>query len=526
MSKRVNIRGKHRMEKVTGILRKKNGEYFIQTKFERNPETFEVPLEELLEDFDDQGVTIKVQSSPWGEGMFKTAIPPETIEFSQISVHPEYKFASPAAYEKFQDLKFGMMIHWGFYSQLGVTESWCANGTMTEQEFLDTYYTMWQVFNPVLFDADAWAALAERAGMQFFQFTTKHHDGFCMFDTKTTTVARKRLGHQGAMVGPVEDTIIHYSIMDSPFKRDIVGELIAAFRKRKLGIGLYYSNIDWNDPNFRWHSGSRVFDPTYSPQTHPEEWAAFIARQREQLREIFTNYGEIDQVFFDGSWPFVALKEMEEIILMIRQLQPNCMFSDRGLGPYGDFTSPERWIPADAEDSRIKGRLWQVCDPIHGSWAFIPGDQYKTKETLLHNLIDAIAKGGTYVFAISPMPTGVFPESTVRIMEYMGDWLKLYGEAIYNTRRWSRSKDPAKDIFYTRSKDGKWLYIMPFGVKESKISLEHLPIKAGSTGTLLGSNLAVAWNKTESGLEVEIPSEAENVIEQFPVCAFKFALED
>ena len=400
LSKRVHFQGTHKSEKVTGVLKKRGGEYFIITKFEQNPETFEIPIEEFLEDFENKGITLKVQSSPWGVGLFKNGFPEGGIEFSNCAVYPEYKYASDTAYEKFQDMKFGMMIHWGFYSQLGVTESWCANGSMTDQEVFDIYYTLWQVFNPVEFNADEWAALAERAGMQFFQFTTKHHDGFCMFETKTETMARKRRPTQGPVVGLVEDVKMNFSIMDTLFKHDIVGELIAAFRKRKLGVGLYYSNIDWNDPNFRWHNGSRMFDPDYSPKTHPEEWKAMVERQREQLREIFSNYGEIDQMFFDGGWPLVGLKDMEEIILMCRKLQPNCMMSDRGLGPYGDFTSPERWIPKSVDDERITGRhqkLWQVCDPIHGSWAYLPNDVYKGKEELLHNLIDAISKGGKCV---------------------------------------------------------------------------------------------------------------------------------
>lgn len=529
MSKYINIQGQYKTEKITGILKKKNGSYIIETKLHDNDDTIKIPLEDILEDFENKGVKLKIQQSPWGEGLFKKPLKHETIEFSTIPLHPEYQFASQKAQEKFLDMKFGMMIHWGVYSQLGVTESWCAHGNITEQEFLDIYYTLWQVFNPVEFNADEWAALAERAGMQFFQFTTKHHDGFCMFNTKTKTKARKRLPSQGPMVGLVEDVEINYSIMDGPFKRDIVKELIDSFRKRQLGIGLYYSNIDWNDPNFRWDSGNRSYDPSYGPETHPDQWNAFIERQRQQLREIFSNYGPIDQIFFDASWPLIALKPMEEIILMCRKLQPDCMMSDRGLGPYGDFTSPERWIPDSSEDTRLDKRYrkpWQVCDPIHNSWAYLPDDQYKSPQTLLKNLIDAISKGGTYVFAVSPMPNGKFPEKTVKILEYMGDWLKIYGEAIYGTRKYSRSREKDREIYYTQSKDHKILYLIYFGVPNNMISVSNISIRTDSHILLLGTKENISWHSDEKQILIKFNENQLKIITQKDAFALKMELTE
>jgi alpha-L-fucosidase len=527
MSKYINIQGKFKSERITGILKKKDGIYVVETKLSQNQtEPVDIPLEEVLEDFEDHGIDLKVQASPWADGMFKNIFSEGSIEFSNIKIHPDYKFASKEANEKFKDYKFGMMIHWGIYSQLGVTESWCANGSLTEQDFLDIYYTLWQVFNPVEFNADEWAKLAIRAGMQFFQLTTKHHDGFCMFNTKTKTQSRKRIPRQGPMVGPVEDVEINFSIMDTLFKRDIVGELIAAFRKNNLGVGLYYSHIDWNDPNFRWHNGSRCYDPTYHPKTHPKEWSAFIARQKEQLREIFSNYGPIDQMFFDASWPMVALKEMEDIILMCRKLQPDCMMSDRGLGPYGDFTSPERWIP-DVNDKRLDNRnqkLWQVCDPIHDSWAYLPGQSYKENKVLLHNLIDAISKGGTYVFAVSPMANGKFPQETIGILEYMGNWLRTYGESIYFTRSWKKSKEKDQEIFYTQSKDHKYLYLIHFGKPKISISVEDIPIKPNSAITLLDNNKNLKWEKTKNGIHIEIPKELINPLGEMDAFALKIEM--
>jgi len=496
------------MEKIEGIYSGKDGKGVVKTRFSRDAPEVDIPLEELFEDLEGEGVRIKIEkSTPIGKGIYDD----ENWEKGLgTTIDPKYKHASAEAVEKFNDMKFGMMVHWGLYSQLGIPESWPANAKMCDREFLDVYYTLWQVFNPLDFNGDEWAELAQKAGMQFFQLTTKHHDGFCMFDTKTKTMARKRIvTRHGPGVGTVVDEEMHFSIMDTLYKHDIIGEVIAAFRKKGLGIGLYFSHIDWNDPNFRWDRANRSHDPNYSEKTHPDQWKAFIAREKEQLREIFTNYGQLDQIFFDGTWFGLAQKEMLDIVMMCRKLQPHCLLNNRGIGAYGDFTSPERWIPSDPGDPRTQGfKNWQVCDPIHTSWAYLPLDQYKPVETLLHNFVDAVAKGGTYVFAISPQPNGRFPQKTVETLEWMGRWLKVNGEAIYATRTYKKFVENDK-IYYTRSKDNKTVYAIHFGWPYLKVELtDVMPRKDGKI-KMLGIDKELPWqvDKTGKKLTIEIPKE-------------------
>jgi alpha-L-fucosidase len=326
--------------------------------------------------------------------------------------------------------------------------------------FMDIYYTQYQMWNPTNFDAEQWARLVKRSGLQFIQITSKHCECFALWDTKTKVQAPYRIGSKSdIVVYPVEEKMIHYSVMDTPFKRDIIKELSQAFRKFGLGFGFYYSHWDWEDPNFRWDDGNRCYDPNYNEESNPEDWKAFISREREQLLELFSNYGPIDQVFFDTTWFGLAWKELKSIIKECRKLQPDCMFSDRGIGPYGDFTSPERWIPKgqDQEDPRVRNRIWQLCDPIGTHWSYVPDEVYKDKHIILHNIIEVVAKGGTFVLDQGPMPNGCFPQEAIDILEYIGRWLQINGEAIYSTRSYKPYCE-RDNIFYTRSKDNKFVY--------------------------------------------------------------------
>ena len=266
-----------------------------------------------------KAVELTVCPRNFGLPIWKSLVPNWDTQL-ETTTEPDYEHCSEEGREKFLDMKVGLMVHWGLYTHLGTLESWAAYAENAPMWFMDIYYTLWQMWNPTDFDAEKWASLLKRAGLQFIQITSKHCEGFALWDTKTTVKVRRRIGHKSdVVVNPVEDAEIHYSVMDSPFKRDIIKELSNTFHKHGLGFGLYYPHMDWEDPNFRWQEGNRCYDPAYNPQDNPQDWQAMIDREREQLRELFTNYGKIDQIFFDCSWCGLAWEEMKLMFKELRQ---------------------------------------------------------------------------------------------------------------------------------------------------------------------------------------------------------------
>ena len=497
-----------KQQNVVGHVSKKDGKLMLNIHPQIGPVNMEVDIEvepdEIFDEFVGKGIEIIISEKKLGPPIYTEK---EWSLTSQETVDEDYKHAPSAAYEAFQDRKFGMRIHWGIYSVLGLDASWPVDATRCSKEFSDIYYTLWQVFNPVQFDAEEWADLADRAGMKFFVFTTKHHDGFCMWDTKTTCNSLKRFAPRPPGIGEIRESEMHFSMMDTDFKRDIVKELTDAFRKRGLGVGLYYSHIDWNDPNFRWDPRNRSFDPTYNSNDNYDDWQAFIAREREQLKELTTNYGPLDYISFDGSWFDLAWEELVDIIKMVRKNQPNCMFRHRGLGPYGDYQTPEHWIPSEAgtDDNRVTKTVWHNIHTLGSNWAWVPNDIYEAKEESLAKLIDTVSKGGGMMLGISPKPNGTFPEETIEVLEWIGDWLKINGEAIYATRAWKQYNEGA-NIHFTKSKDSKTIFLIHTGWPTDNVESKTLGSEDIATISMIGVKEGVKWKNTGEKVIIHLSS--------------------
>ncbi len=448
-------------------------------------------------------------------------VPDSYVESTPIA---EYHPASAAAYEAFQDMKFGIRIHWGIYSiwHRGA-ESWPYLPMSFEDR--QSYNDLYKTWNPAGFDASAWMDAFNESGMKMFAFTSKHHEGFSMFDTKTRVKSRANWTAPG---GPrLESCDLAYSIMETPFRRDIVKELCDAAHKRDIKIDLYFSHPDWYDADFRpyvahplqitdsaeWmtpndvkFSKARIGDHAIVvPDPTEAEVKRTMERHRAQLLELLTNYGKIDMLCLDmwlgpRVWP-----ELRKTLLMMRQLQPDVMLRNRGIGNYGDYYTPERVVPGSKQAS---DKPWFSIYPLGTDFSYDPeAANYKGTKWIVHNLVDTAAKGGGFMVGVGPSSHGEFHPAALRQMKATGAWLKVNGEAIYATRpRAGTLWSEGDAVRYTRSKDGRSVYAILTEWPGSQATLTTARPREGSKITLLGSKQNLAWKfDSARGTTITLP---------------------
>lgn len=411
---------------------------------------------------------------------------------------PDYQHASEAAYEAFRDLKFGIRIHWGLYaiwSKGGESWPFLRFDNATKQKYQELHKT----WNPQHFDAEEWMRFFERSGIRIFAFTTKHHDGFSMYDTKTRVKERVNWTAQG---GPkIEPCDLAYGVMETPFRRDVVKELCDAAHKHDIKIDLYYSHPDWYDADFRDICNSPV---AKLGKATPEQRKQMMARHREQLKELLTGYGRIDTICLDMWMNEECWPTLRETMLALRKIQPDVMFRARGIGNYGDYYTPEGFVPGAKENTTMP---WMVIYPLGKSFSYIEKDSFKGTPWILDNLIDAVAKGGNFMPAIGPDADGRFDPEAIRQFEAAGKWLKTNGEAIYATRpRDGQLWKQGDGVRFTRSKDHKTIYALLRKWPGKSLTLDSVRPEKGSSITMLGVSAPLAWRFDErKGLTIELP---------------------
>ena len=448
----------------------------------------------------------------------------ENVRYIETQPMAGYQPAPLSAYEEFEDMKFGVRIHWGIYSiwHRGA-ESW----PFLEMSFAERqeYNSLYKTWNPTGFDADAWMDTIKDSGMKMFAFTTKHHEGFSMFDTQTRVKNRANWAAPG---GPqIESCDLAYSIMETPFRRDVVKELCDAAHKRNMKIDLYFSHPDWYDADFRPYvvhplqvpSSAKLLTPgdldrtqrTYgmNPVLVPDPTDAEVKRMMErhgrQLLELLTNYGKIDMICLDMWLGAQVWPELRKTIVKLRELQPQVMLRDRGIGNYGDYFTPERAIPRSQEESQ---KPWFCINPLGSDFSYEPdATKYKGVRWIVESLIDTVAKGGGLMIGVGPSSHGEFHAEAIRQMKGAGAWLKINGEAIYATRprggsRWSEGDT----IRYTWSKDHRFVYAIMTKWPGAQLTLNRVRPKANSQVTLLGSETGLAWKfDADRGTTITFP---------------------
>jgi alpha-L-fucosidase len=311
------------------------------------------------------------------------------------------------------EARFGMFIHWGLYSVIGQHE-WAME---LEGIPIPEYERLARHFNPAPHAARQWARLAKSAGQKYMVMTTKHHEGFCLFDTKLTDYCAPR---QAA-------------------GRDLVREFVDAVRAEGLRVGFYYSLMDWHHPD-----GARC-------ATDDVARRRFVDYTHGLIRELMTNYGKIDVLWYDVHWPLTAEQwESEKMNDMVFGLQPNIVVNNRN-GLPGDFSTPEQHVGSPRD-----GQSWETCMTMNDSWGFQRADDdWKTPRTVLRDLINCVRGGGNYLLNIGPEPDGSVPEPSIELLQTVGRWLQKNGDAIYPAEPLTAHGHPYADF----SRHGNTLYV-------------------------------------------------------------------
>jgi alpha-L-fucosidase len=320
-----------------------------------------------------------------------------------------------AARRWFQDAKFGLFVHWGVYSVLGEGE-WVMNNKKIP---ISEYEKLPGQFNPTEFDAAEWVALAKTAGMKYIAITSKHHDGFAMFDSKLTD----------------------WDIVDrTPYKKDALKMLADECRKQGIKLFFYYSQLDWHHPDYfpRGRTGQTAGRPESG------EWQKYIDFMDGQLKELLTSYGEIGGIWFDGHWDRPGADwRLERTYKLIHDLQPQALIgANHHLRPFPgeDFQMFEKDLPGRKttgfnEAQEIGDLPLETCETINNSWGYNANDKkFKSTRDLIHYLVRAAGYDANFLLNVGPMPNGKIQAEFVARLKEMGQWLRHYGESIYGTR--------------------------------------------------------------------------------------------
>jgi alpha-L-fucosidase len=359
----------------------------------------------------------------------------------------------------FTEARFGMYIHWGLYS-LGARHEWMRGREFMSNEQYEKYFKR---FDPDLYDPELWAQLAADAGMKYMVVTTKHHEGFCLWDSKLTD----------------------YKVTNTPYGKDLLRPMLDAFRGKGIRAGLYYSLLDWHHSQYTVDvKHPQRYDAAFVEQSKKRDFSKYVEYLFGQTRELLSEFGDIDVLFYDFS---IAAAEgfagkgkeawqSEKLVKLIRELQPQIMLNDRLQVP-GDITTPEQYQPREWIKVNGERVVWEACHTFSGSWGYYRDEEsWKSVDMLLQMLIDTVAKGGNLLLNVGPTGRGEIDERAVDRLKGMGEWMRRHSRSIYGCTAAPEEFECPPDCRYTYNPETKRLYLHLFAWPFKQV---HLPNFSG-----------------------------------------------
>jgi len=414
---------------------------------------------------------------------------------------------------QWSDWKFGFLMHWGPYSQWGVVESWslCAEDVpwcqrpagISYVDYVRKYEQLPTTFNPAHFDPARWAQIAKDAGMKYVVFTTKHHDGFAMFDTKQSDY---------------RITAPNVPFHSNP-RANVAKEVFTAFRAQGFGIGAYFSKPDWHNHDYwapEWATPDR--NVNYDTRKHPDRWQKFVEFTHRQIGEVTSQLGPLDILWLDGGWvdsapnphalpgsgqvPWPQDIDMPGLAALARKNQPGLIVVNRAVGGrYENYRTPEQEIP-----EHELSYPWETCMTLGDSWSFKPDDNYKSGRKIVHMLVDVVAKGGNYLLNVGPDANGDLPAVAVSRLHEIGAWMHVNGAAIYASHAIAPYREGK--LRFTALKDGSVnaIYLVDEGEEiPTSIPLKGLVPKPGARLDILGFASHLSWKREGDMTLIDIP---------------------
>ena len=434
--------------------------------------------------------------------------------------------------KKWQGYKFGLLIHMGLYSELGIVESWALcpedwiqrHGYDDYYKFCNDYRNTITKFNPVDYNPEKWAKMFKSSGAKYMIYSSKHHDGFCLYDTKYTDFK---------VTGP-----------DCPFssnpKSNVLKEVLDATRKEGLATGVYFSKPDWTSKDFWWpYYPPKDRNPSYDITKHPERWQRFVDYTQNQLNELTTEYGKVDILWLDGCWVLPKSKitekvaafckyphdmdiDMKLIAEKARAKQPGMLVVDRWVeGEYENYLTPEQKTPE-------KPLLvpWESCITMGNAWGWVKNDNYKSSKQLVHLLVNIIAKGGNLLLGVGPKGNGEFEAKVIENLDLLGKWLDANGEAIYKTKPVAPFLDGK--VAYTAKGDHTIYAIYMPENDENELPSEifvQTDLLGKLKASILSPNQKLKIKRVEGGIKISIPKSLRSSLAKQEAVAIRIVNE-